>query len=155
MTRTLPILTMCTFSKFGTGGDADVTNAMCVLPVNIVHQKFFLFAWFWFIFITSITVVNIILRIAMFAIPSLRSLITMKCWTGNLQSVSFSLTTLTFLVAENGNQMDKRIKAFINGTSFPDWLVMSFIHSNLTSVDFQNFLEDLVYQFDCSSRKDK
>ena len=54
------------------------------------------------------------------------------------------------LVAENGNQMDKRIKTFINGTSFPDWLVMSFIHTNLTSVDFQNFLEDLVYQFDCS-----
>ena len=149
MTRTLPILTMCTFTKFGTGGGKDVTNAMCVLPVNIVHQKFFLFVWFWLIFLTAITVVNIIMRIAVFAVPFLRSLITMKCWTGMSPLQSFS-TIIVLLVAENGNQMDKRIKTFINGTSFPDWLVMSFIHTNLTSVDFQNFLEDLVYQFDCS-----
>ena len=30
--------------------------------------------------------------------------------------------------------------------SYTDWIVLSLIHTNLTTVHFQNFLEDLAYQ---------
>ena len=42
--------------------------------------------------------------------------------------------------------MDNRIKQFVDETSYSDWIVLSFFHTNLTTVNFKNFLEDLVYQ---------
>ena len=86
MERSLPILTMCDFTKFGTGGEKEFTKAICVLPNNIVHQKFYLFLWFWLIFLVTATVLLLLYRLALFLIPSFRSYVTNKLWAGRLQN---------------------------------------------------------------------
>ena len=82
MERTLPIVTMCTISKYGTAGHAETTTAICVLPNNVVHQKFYLFLWFWLLFITIATVIHQIYRLALYLVPGFRSYITKELWTG-------------------------------------------------------------------------
>ena len=106
MTRTLPIVTMCKFSEsFGTGGgprNVDVRlvllsvslllvslvlKAICVLPNNIVHQKFYLFLWFWLTFLVSATALLLLYRLALFLVPSFRSYVTNKVWAGDGKSI--------------------------------------------------------------------
>ena len=82
MMRTLPIVTLCTLSKYGTAGHPAPTTAICVLPNNVVHQKFYLFLWFWLLFITFVTVFNQVYRLALFFLPGFRSYVTMTFWTG-------------------------------------------------------------------------
>ena len=72
LTTTLPILTMCTFTMFGTGGREEIKEGICVLPNNIVHQKFYLFLWFWLIFLVTATVLLLLYRLALFLLPSIR-----------------------------------------------------------------------------------
>ena len=87
LTRTLPILTMCNFKKFGTGGNLENTEGICVLPNNIVHQKFYLFLWFWLAFLFTATVILLLYRLALLLIPSFRSFISNKLWAGRLQII--------------------------------------------------------------------
>ena len=52
------------------------------------------------------------------------------------------------MVDETDRTTENRMKRFIiKNTSFSDWTVLSFIHSNLTTVNFQNFIDDLVYNW--------
>ena len=64
----------------------DQTIAICVLPNNIVHQKFFLFLWFWFLALVSLTMGLLVYRVALYTVPGLRTLITMTFWAGQKNS---------------------------------------------------------------------
>ena len=34
----------------------------------------------------------------------------------------------------------------VRDLSYPDWIVLSLIHTNLTAINFNNFLQDLAFQ---------
>ena len=55
---------------------------MCVLPNNIVHQKFYFFLWFWLIFLVTATFLLLLYRLALYVIPSFRSYVTNRLWEG-------------------------------------------------------------------------
>ena len=57
-------------------------------------------------------------------------------------------------MTEHENHLDIRIKKFVDDTDYSDWVVLSLFHTNLTGVDFQNFLIDLVY-LNPSKKKNK
>ena len=82
MSKTLPIVALCTLPKYGTTGHPETTEAICVLPNNVVHQKFYLFLWFWLLFITVVTVFHQVYRLALFFVPGFRSFVTTEMWTG-------------------------------------------------------------------------
>ena len=56
-------------------------------------------------------------------------------------------------VTEHDNQLDTRIKQFVDMTCYSDWVVLSLFHTNLTTVNFQNLLEDLAFQVDMEDLK--
>ena len=37
----------CTFHKFGSSGEVEKHDALCLLPLNIVNEKVYIFLWFW------------------------------------------------------------------------------------------------------------
>ena len=41
------VLFQCTFHKFGTSGEVEKHDALCLLPLNIVNEKVYIFLWFW------------------------------------------------------------------------------------------------------------
>ena len=49
MSRVLPRVTKCTFHKYGPSGNIQKHDAQCVLPINILNEKIYVFLWFWFL----------------------------------------------------------------------------------------------------------
>ena len=47
MIYVFPRMTKCTFHKFGTSGNIEKHDALCILPLNIVNEKIYIFIWFW------------------------------------------------------------------------------------------------------------
>ncbi|XKL67313.1 hypothetical protein PGB90_002804 [Kerria lacca] len=58
-----PRMTKCTFYKFGTSGEIERHDAVCILPLNVVNEKIYIFLWFWFLFLGFVTLTVLLYRI--------------------------------------------------------------------------------------------
>ena len=72
MSRIFPKMTKCIFHKYGGSGTIQRFDALCVLSMNIVNEKIYIFLWFWFIILAVITGMNLIVRMASFFLPNVR-----------------------------------------------------------------------------------
>ena len=59
-----PKVAKCSFHKFGASGTVERHDGLCVLPLNIINEKIYIFLWFWFIIIASITGIFLLYRLA-------------------------------------------------------------------------------------------
>lgn len=79
MAKVFPKVTKCTFFKYGPSGGFVKSDGLCVLPLNIINEKIFVFIYFWLIAIAAITGVFLIYRLAVIAGAQIRiALITVK-----------------------------------------------------------------------------
>merc|ERR1719430_2003218 len=46
MSRVFPRMTKCIFQKFGFSGTIETHDALCMLPINVVNEKIYLFLIF-------------------------------------------------------------------------------------------------------------
>ena len=60
MSRVFPRMTKCTFQKYGPSGTIQRHDAQCVLPINIINEKIYVFLWFWFCILTVLSIINIL-----------------------------------------------------------------------------------------------
>nr|CAJ58681.1 innexin inx1 [Homarus gammarus] len=72
MTRIFPRVTKCTFRKFGSSGTLETHDTMCVLAVNIINEKIYIFIWFWLVFLTAITAAWLVYRLIIIASSEVR-----------------------------------------------------------------------------------
>ena len=63
MAKIFPKVTKCTFHKYGPSGTVEKRDGLCVLPLNIINEKIFIFLWFWLIFLALVTGLYLIFRI--------------------------------------------------------------------------------------------
>ena len=52
-------VTKCTFHKFGPSGTVQGFDGLCVLPLNIINEKIYVFLWFWFVILAFITATQV------------------------------------------------------------------------------------------------
>ncbi len=62
MVQVFPRMTKCTFKKFGGSGDVETWDALCLLPLNIVNEKTYIFLWFWLIVLGILLVILVVYR---------------------------------------------------------------------------------------------
>merc|ERR1719270_1219415 len=72
MIDVFPRVTKCSFHKYGVSGTIEKHDAMCVLALNIIKEKIYIFLWFWFILLASTTSIFLVYRIAIFFGPGIR-----------------------------------------------------------------------------------
>jgi len=72
MYRVFPRMTKCMFHKYGSSGTIEKIDAMCVLGMNILNEKIFVFLWFWYVVLAVITGLNLLMRLCELTIPSMR-----------------------------------------------------------------------------------
>ena len=60
MARVFPRVTKCTFPKYGPSGQIQRHDAQCILPINILNEKIFVFLWFWFIILAVMTAIDLL-----------------------------------------------------------------------------------------------
>ena len=59
MSVVFPKMTKCTFHKFGPSGTIEVKDGFCVLPLNMLNEKIYIFLWFWLIALAVVTVIGL------------------------------------------------------------------------------------------------
>ena len=62
MVYIFPRMTKCTFHKFGTSGEIEKHDALCILPLNIFNEKIYIFLWFWMAILGVLTLLVVIYR---------------------------------------------------------------------------------------------
>lgn len=70
--RVFPRVSKCTFRKYGPSSNIEVLDVLCILPLNIVNEKFYVFLWFWFGLLTILTVLSLLMRILLIFSPRMR-----------------------------------------------------------------------------------
>ena len=45
MAKIFPKVTKCTFFKYGPSGTVEKKDGLCVLPLNIINEKIYIFIW--------------------------------------------------------------------------------------------------------------
>lgn len=77
MNVVFPKVTKCTFFKYGSSGTIENRDGLCILALNVINEKIYVFLWFWFVILSILTLAALIYRIAVIAIPALRVSILM------------------------------------------------------------------------------
>jgi hypothetical protein len=66
-------ITKCIFHKFGPSGTVMKFDGLCVLPLNIINEKIYIFLWFWFLLLALVTMLQLVYRLAVVLVPCLRA----------------------------------------------------------------------------------
>ena len=64
MSVVFPKMTKCFFRKYGVSGSLEIIDGLCVLPLNVVHEKIFLFFFIFLGVITLVTMLHLTYRAA-------------------------------------------------------------------------------------------
>merc|ERR1719499_2529089 len=73
MNIVFPKVTKCTFHKYGPSGTITRHDGLCVLALNIINEKIYVFLWFWFLTVALFSAVAILYRMVLLLAPGLRA----------------------------------------------------------------------------------
>ncbi|XP_035222708.1 innexin inx2-like [Stegodyphus dumicola] len=121
MVKVFPRMTKCTFHRYGSSGDVQKHDAMCLLPINILNEKIYIFLWFWFLLLSILSGLCLIYRAAVFLVPKFRYYVLFsKC-----------------------RRVDPdNLKTVLNNCDKDDWLVLSLLCKNMTPCNFRTVIRD-------------
>ena len=63
MNRVFPKVTKCTSHKYGPSGTIERQDGLCILAMNIINEKIYVFLWFWFMILIGWTCIFFCFRI--------------------------------------------------------------------------------------------
>merc|ERR1719343_1469125 len=69
MNMVFPKVTKCTFHKYGPSGTITTHDGLCILALNIINEKIYVFLWFWFVAVAIFSALAILYRMMMLLIP--------------------------------------------------------------------------------------
>ncbi len=119
MAQLFPKMTKCIFRKFGPSGTVEKLDALCVMPLNNVNEKIYVFLWFYFIVVAVASAGQLFCRILMATVPRLRS---------------FLLQARVRLAGPDD------VAAVCQFANFGDWIVLYQLGKNLDPLAGRDFL---------------
>ena len=127
MARVFPKVTKCTFHKFGPSGTVEKFDGLCVLPLNIINEKIYVFLWFWFILVSIATGFQLTQRLVYLMMPSYREYL---------------------LHARTRLSKPKLIQRISSKMPTGDWFLLYQLGKNIDPLIFKEFLEALDERLD-------
>jgi len=131
MARVFPKMTKCTFHKFGPSGTVEKLDGLCVLPLNIINEKIYVFLWFWFIVVTAISGLAIIMRIVQITVGAAR------------EYFLHSATRLT---------PTSQVKYICGQASIGDWFLLYQLSKNIDPLIYREFIGALYKKMKSNDR---
>lgn len=108
---------------YGPSGTVQKYDAFCVLPVNILNEKVFVFLWFWYIILAILTGLSLIFRLATLFVTKFRYFL---------------------LKRQTGRDIDlKNLEAVFRRCQVGDWFVLSLVGTNVNRWIFREVIEEL------------
>ncbi|XP_022235543.1 innexin shaking-B-like [Limulus polyphemus] len=122
MIRVFPRVAKCRFFKFGASGNLESHDALCLLPLNIVNEKIYIFLWFWFIVLAILTGLVLIYRVVIIA----------------CQPVRVYLLNFRFRIV-----CPEDLKTVVKNGSIGNWFIIFMLGLNIDPVIFKEVIEEL------------
>ncbi|XP_059621051.1 innexin shaking-B isoform X1 [Phlebotomus argentipes] len=117
-----PRMTKCTFYKYGSGGEVEKHDAICILPLNVVNEKIYIFLWFWFIILTILTTLTVMYRVVIIFSPRMR----------------VYLLRLRFRLVRRD-----AIETIVRRSKMGDWFLLYMLGENIDTLIFRDIMQDL------------
>ncbi|XP_076347570.1 innexin inx2-like [Tachypleus tridentatus] len=121
MIRVFPRLTKCTFHKYGSSGDVQRHDAMCILPINIINEKIYVLLWVWFVLLAVLSGLVLLYRVVIVFWPRSRLLIL---------RYRARLTNADYL------------EMVLNRCLLGDWFLLELLCKNVDSLNYRDLIED-------------
>ncbi|KAK2584024.1 hypothetical protein KPH14_006480 [Odynerus spinipes] len=125
MVYVFPRVTKCIFHKFGSSGSIQTHDSLCILPLNIVNEKTYIFIWFWFAILSVLLLGLMAYRAAIIFAPVVRP---------RLLHV-----TAPMLSIETCQSVSRKV-------NLGDWWILYVLSWNMDSLIFRDFLEEFTKQ---------
>ncbi|XP_034947948.1 innexin inx2 [Chelonus insularis] len=127
MSRVFPKVTKCTFHKYGASGSVQKFDGLCVLPLNIVNEKIYVFLWFWFIILSILSGLSLLYRAAVVAGPKLR---------------------LILLRARSRLSPQSQVQVIAQKFQIGDWFVLYQLGKNIDPLVYKQLVHDLALRLE-------
>nr|CAD7267440.1 unnamed protein product [Timema shepardi] len=132
-----PKVTKCIFHKYGPSGTIQNHDAMCVMALNVVNEKIYVFLWFWMWFLAAATTLGLIWRLVTIVSHS--------------RSVRFN--KIMFKLANAGIRDVWSLVKVTKECHFSDWLFLYYLAKNMDGFVFRDLFLGLAEEMD--AEKDK
>ncbi|EDW18400.1 innexin inx4 [Drosophila mojavensis] len=119
-THIFPKIAKCEILKFGSSGTLESIDNLCLLPLNNLNEKIFVFMWIWFILMAVLAGLKIIYRLVIIFHRGLR----------------FQL-----LRAQTRFMPQSTLKRAIANFSCADWFMLMRVSNNMTRELFSQLME--------------
>ncbi|KFM65493.1 Innexin inx2, partial [Stegodyphus mimosarum] len=122
MIHVFPRLTKCTFHRYGSSGDVQRHDAMCILPINIINEKIYVFLWFWFVILAIFSSLILAFHIFIFIWPQCR-----------------------FVVLRSRARLTRPdyLDIVLRKCSHSDWFLLDLLCKNIDSLNYRDLIADL------------
>ncbi len=122
MVRVFPRVTKCHFHKYGPSGTIEKHDSMCILALNIINEKIYIFLWFWYIILAVMTSLYMLYVLAAISVPSMRR----------------------HMIERNAkHDINEHTNVLMKRAQMGDWFVIFLLSKNLDSVLFRDFITRL------------
>ena len=115
-------LTKCTFHKFGTSGELEKHDALCILPLNIFNEKIYIFLWFWMLGLASLTAIVVLYRVGL-------------CLSASLRTYLFKL--------RYRRVKPECVELVMEKTTVGDWFLLYLLGQNVDQIVFKDVFHEL------------
>ncbi|KAL1131842.1 hypothetical protein AAG570_011453 [Ranatra chinensis] len=127
MSKVFPKVTKCTFHKYGPSGTVQKFDGLCVLPLNIVNEKIYVFLWFWFVLLTLCTGLSLLYRAVVVISPQVR---------------------LYLLRARSRLSPQDQVETIAKKCQIGDWFVLYQLGKNIDPLIYKELIGDLAKKLD-------
>lgn len=122
MSKVFPKVAKCTFNNYGPSGTVEIKDGLCVLAINIINEKIYIFLWFWFLTLLTWTGIHLLIRFL------------------SIASQHFRLTILA-----NRSKASKKsdLKDVLQKCSYGDWFLLTQLAKHFDPAVYHEFIIDL------------
>jgi len=129
MSRVFPRVTKCTFHKYGPSGNIQRHDAQCVLPINILNEKIYVFLWFWFVILTILTILDVLHHFGLLWFTGVREFLFRR--------------KLRRTPKHKVQKLDIDINLVSRSLSHGDWCLCYNLIKNMDSVTYAEWMADM------------
>ena len=105
MTKSFPVYTLCDFFVYEPNRKTQEYTVQCILPMNVLLEKFYILIWFWLIFLSLVTTFNLASWI--YELSFSQTAFLKKYLDIQFQMLTKDGTILTDHLVEDGDEIDK------------------------------------------------
>lgn len=122
--RVFPKMGKCTFRRFGSSGDVQTYDNLCILPINIVNEKFYFVIWLLFFTVLAISAWAVFIRIMLMLFKDLR---------------------FHYIQTYNKHISEDYFKSVLSNASYPYWFIIYLLSCNLEPMHFRDVILAIDY----------